>query len=224
MCVKCRRRIQWATASFWPDTIRATPERRRRRRGGARHFFNYTPCLSLCTFASPDSPPTHPLGHHQASMDTPTTVGPISPVSSTYACEETKEGVTDSPIKNRTGAFKKSLTPLLQMSDRNLEVLCLGLVFDTGPAQPDLKNRFCIEGRLCGRRKRGICAKRSCVPNERRTTMQYSQAHNFWRKVSGSTRSAPQKPPLIPSKGSLRQRHMPQSERPEEDSELDVFH
>ena len=79
--------------------------------------------LYICLLTG--QPPTHPRAS-PASMDTPTTVGPISPVSSTYACEETKEGVTDSPIKNRTGAFKESLTPLLQMSDRSLEVLRLG--------------------------------------------------------------------------------------------------
>jgi hypothetical protein len=94
------------------------------------------------------------------------------------------------------------------------------LDFDTGPAQQDFKNKFCIEGRFCDRRKRAP-AKESYVPNERRATTQHPQAHNFWRKVSGSARM-PQKPPLMPSKKSSRQRYTPQNERLEEDSELGV--
>ena len=84
------------------------------------------PCHSVHLPPHRTAPPHPPLRASPASMDTLTTVGPISPVSSTCAREETKEGVTDSPINNRagTGAFK-SLTPLLQMSDRSSEVLWL---------------------------------------------------------------------------------------------------
>jgi hypothetical protein len=87
---------------FGLGTIRATPERRRRRRRrGGRDFGESS--LILCGFWSPVTlyicvTPHSPLRASTASMDTPTTLGSISPVSSTCACEETKEGVTDSPM------------------------------------------------------------------------------------------------------------------------------